>query len=221
MELHDLKEVGVATGLAWTEAGGALLPVETTLMPGKGTLTLTGKLGDVMQESAKAALSYIRSNHKSFGLSADFYKKLDVHIHAPEGAVPKDGPSAGVTMTISMLSALTKRPVRRDVAMTGEMTLLGKVLKIGGLKEKVLAAHRLGVETVIIPADNEPELVEIAEEIRSALKFVTVKTIDDAIAVAFVDWKRETKTQEEPAGPKKKVRKRPSRGRGRRVPTQI
>ena len=154
-------------------------------------------------------------------MNADFYRKLDIHIHAPEGAVPKDGPSAGVTMTISMLSALTQRPVRRDVAMTGEMTLLGKVLKIGGLKEKVLAAHRLRVETVIIPADNEPELVEIAEEIRNALKFEMVKTIDDAIAVAFAEAKRDPKKQREPADGKKKVRKRSSRSRGRRVPTRI
>jgi ATP-dependent Lon protease len=187
MELHDVQEIGVATGLAWTEVGGEILPIETTLMPGKGVLLLTGKLGEVMQESGKAALSYIRAHCAEFGIDPDFYTKLDIHVHVPEGGIPKDGPSAGVTMAISMLSALTKRPVRRDIAMTGEITLRGRVLKIGGLKEKVVAAHRHHVEAIIIPRDNTPELEEIGKEIRDAIRFLPVKSIDEAIKIAFAE----------------------------------
>jgi ATP-dependent Lon protease len=185
LELHDASEVGVATGLAWTEVGGELLPIETTLMPGKASLTLTGKLGDVMQESAKAALSYIRSRHQTFALKPDFYKNLDIHVHVPEGAIPKDGPSAGVAIALSIISALTQRPVRSDLAMTGEITLRGRVLKIGGLKEKVLAAHRSHIRTVILPADNEAELEEIPAEVKDVLDFRPVKTVDEALAIAL------------------------------------
>ncbi len=186
MELHAVEDVGVAVGLAWTEAGGELLPVETTLMPGKGGLTLTGKLGEVMQESAKAALSYIRAHAGDFGLAGSFYKNLDIHIHVPEGAIPKDGPSAGVTLAISLLSALTKRPVRNDIAMTGELTLHGRVLKIGGLKEKAIAAHRQHLTTVIIPFENVPEIEEISEEVREAMNFAPVRNLEEAIEIAFV-----------------------------------
>ena len=220
MELHDVKEVGVATGLAWTEVGGEVLPVETTLMPGKGVLTLTGKLGEVMQESAKAALSYIRSNHKDFGLEADFYTKFDVHVHFPEGAIPKDGPSAGVTIAISILSALTGRPVRRDVAMTGEITLRGRVIKIGGLKEKVIAAHRMHIETVIIPADNVAELSEISDEIREAIRFIPVKNIDEVVKLAFETEKPWSKSRRSGAPTKPKKRRAPARRKVRRLPTR-
>ena len=220
LELHGLKEIGVATGLAWTEVGGELLPVETTLMPGKGILTLTGKLGEVMQESAKAALSYIRTRYEKFGLEREFYKKLDLHIHVPEGAIPKDGPSAGVALTISILSALQARPVRRDMAMTGEITLRGEILKIGGLKEKVLAAHRARVSTVVLPAANGPELVEISAEVREAMEFVTVKHIDDVIKLAFASPAADKKARR--PGGSKKPRKKPTRikGQTRRVPSR-
>lgn len=215
LELHDTTEVGVATGLAWTEVGGELLPIETTLMSGKGTLTLTGKLGDVMQESAKAALSYLRSHYEKYKLPRDFYKKIDIHVHVPEGAIPKDGPSAGVAIMVSILSALTGRPVRCDAAMTGEITLRGRVLKIGGLKEKVIAAHRAHIRTVLIPADNKPELEEMPDEIRDAVEFICVKDVDQAIDAVFVDEKPRAEKKTRSSGPKKKSvasRKRPARG---------
>jgi ATP-dependent Lon protease len=167
--------VGVATGLAWTELGGELLATEVTVMPGKGKLIITGRLGDVMQESAQAALSYVRSRAEELGLDRDFYQRVDIHIHVPEGAIPKDGPSAGITMATSLVSALTKIPVRHDLAMTGEVTLRGRILPIGGLKEKVLAAHRGGIKTVLIPAENEKDIKEIPPAI---LKTVTIRLVD-------------------------------------------
>jgi ATP-dependent Lon protease len=178
-------EVGIALGLAWTEVGGEILPVETTLMSGKGTLTLTGKLGEVMQESAKTALSYVRAHAKELGIDPDFLPTTDIHIHVPEGAIPKDGPSAGITMATSLASALGKIPVRQDLAMTGEMTLRGRVLRIGGLKEKVLAAHRRNLRTIIIPRENEDELEEIAADIRRQLTFLPVETLDEVFAAAL------------------------------------
>ena len=177
--------VGVATGLAWTEVGGELLSIEVTVLPGSGKLSPTGTLGDVMKESAHAALSYVRSRAKDFGLKNDFYQKTDIHIHIPEGAVPKDGPSAGITMAIAMVSALTKNPLRHGIAMTGELTLTGKVLPIGGLKEKSLAAHRGGIFKIILPKENEKDIPEISDKIRKKMIFYPVSTMDEAIKEAF------------------------------------
>ena len=167
---HD--EIGIATGLAWTSVGGVTLSIEVNIMPGNGKLELTGHLGDVMKESAKAAISFIRSVCKELKISEDFYEKNDIHIHVPEGATPKDGPSAGITLATAMVSALSGVPVDRKVAMTGEITLRGRVLPIGGLKEKVLAAHRAGIETVIIPIDNKKDIDDIPENVRKSLKFI-------------------------------------------------
>ncbi|MGB2583998.1 MAG: S16 family serine protease, partial [Dehalococcoidia bacterium] len=174
-------EVGVATGLAWTPAGGDVLFIESTLMPGKGNLILTGQLGDVMQESARAALSYTRSKAASLGIEEGFYSKSDVHIHVPAGAVPKDGPSAGVTMAVSLVSALTRRLVSKDVAMTGEITLRGKVLPVGGIKEKVLAANRAGIKKVVLPQENDRDLEEVPQHVREGLNFVFVESIDEVL----------------------------------------
>jgi ATP-dependent Lon protease len=183
--LEKQNEIGLTTGLAWTEVGGTVLTTEATLMEGKGRLTLTGKLGDVMQESAQAAMSYIRSRSASFGLPKDFYRNIDIHVHVPEGAIPKDGPSAGITICNSIVSALTRIPVRRDVTMTGEITLRGKVLPIGGVKEKLLAAHRMGLRTVLLPKDNEKDLAEIPQEILSALTIRFVEIMDEVLQVAL------------------------------------
>jgi ATP-dependent Lon protease len=180
------NEVGVATGLAWTQVGGETLAVEASLMKGKGQLTLTGQLGDVMKESGQAALSYARARAERLNLAADFYEKLDIHIHVPAGATPKDGPSAGVTMATALVSALTQIPVRRDVAMTGEITLRGKVLPIGGLKEKAIAALRARVKKVIIPAANKKDLVEIPKNVKRRLKFVAVADMDEVLNEALM-----------------------------------
>jgi ATP-dependent Lon protease len=179
------NEVGAATGLAWTEVGGQILTVECTLMEGKGKLTITGKLGDVMQESAQAAMSYIRSRAHQFGLPRDFYRNLDVHIHIPEGAIPKDGPSAGITLATTICSALTRIPVRGDVAMTGEITLRGKVLPIGGLKEKLMAAHRHGINEAIMPRENEKDLPDIPDAIKQTMKLNFVESMDEVLKIAL------------------------------------
>jgi ATP-dependent Lon protease len=185
MWLEKQNEIGLATGLAWTEVGGSVLAVEATIMEGKGRLTPTGKLGEVMQESAQAAMSYVRSRTEQFGLQKDFYRTLDIHVHVPEGAIPKDGPSAGITICTSIVSALTRNAVRCDVAMTGEITLRGKVLPIGGVKEKLLAAHRMGLRTIILPKDNEKDLAEIPQEILSSLKIHFVETMDEVLQIAL------------------------------------
>jgi ATP-dependent Lon protease len=184
-EVHERSEVGLVTGLAWTEVGGSILTTEVATVDGKGKLTLTGKLGDVMQESAQAAMSYVRSRAHRLGLPRDFYRNLDIHVHVPEGAIPKDGPSAGITMATAIASALSRIPVRRDIAMTGEITLRGKVLAIGGLKEKLLAAHRAGLFEVILPSDNEKDLAEVPDNLRSVMKLHFVKTMDDVLALAL------------------------------------
>jgi ATP-dependent Lon protease len=179
------NEIGLTTGLAWTEVGGEVLSTEATLMQGKGRLTLTGKLGDVMQESAQAGMSYVRSRSHLFSLPKDFYRHLDIHVHVPEGAIPKDGPSAGITLCTSIVSALTRIPVRCDVAMTGEITLRGKVLPIGGVKEKLLAAHRLGLRTVILPKDNEKDLADIPPEIQAQMSIHFVESMDEVLQIAL------------------------------------
>ena len=183
---NDYAEVGIVRGLAWTSVGGVTLEVEVNVLPGKGELVLTGKLGDVMKESAQAALSYVRSISEGYGIDAEFYTKHDIHIHIPEGAVPKDGPSAGITMAIAMLSAITDRAVRADVAMTGEITLRGRVLPIGGLKEKLLAAKVIGIKTVCIPKDNEKDLEEISKEITDGMEIVPVERFSQVEKIAFV-----------------------------------
>jgi len=184
--IHEKKaEIGQAVGLAWTELGGSLLTTEATIMEGRGKLTLTGKLGDVMQESAQAALSYVRARAQQLGLPRDFYRSVDIHVHVPEGAIPKDGPSAGITLATSITSALTKIPVRNDVAMTGEVTLRGKVLPIGGLKEKLLAAHRQGIFEAILPKDNEKDLAEVPENIRKDMKLHPVEWMDEVLKIAL------------------------------------
>ncbi|MFZ3202030.1 MAG: endopeptidase La [Candidatus Acidiferrales bacterium] len=179
------NEIGLTTGLAWTEVGGQVLSTEATLMQGKGRLTLTGKLGDVMQESAQAGMSYVRSRSHLFSLPKDFYRHLDIHVHVPEGAIPKDGPSAGITICTSIVSALTHIPVRCDIAMTGEITLRGKVLPIGGVKEKLLAAHRLGLRTVVLPKDNEKDLADIPPEIQAQMSIHFVESMDEVLQLAL------------------------------------
>jgi ATP-dependent Lon protease len=183
---HEKSEVGLVTGLAWTEVGGSILTTEVSIVEGKGGKpTMTGKLGDVMQESAQAAVTYVRSRWQRLGLPRDFYRSIDIHIHVPEGAIPKDGPSAGITMATALSSALSKIPVRRDIAMTGEITLRGKVLPIGGLKEKLLAAHRAGIFEVIMPKENEKDLAEVPENLKSAMKLHFVDNMDEVLGIAL------------------------------------
>jgi ATP-dependent Lon protease len=184
-QLHETSEIGLVTGLAWTEVGGSILSTEVQVLDGKGKLTLTGQLGDVMQESAQAALSYIRSRAQHLGLPRDFYRNLDIHVHVPEGAIPKDGPSAGITIATALASALAKIRVRRDIAMTGEITLRGKVLPIGGLKEKLLAAHRAGIFEAILPRANEKDLADLPENLRSVMKLHFVDQMDDVLRIAL------------------------------------
>jgi len=184
-EAEEKRQIGLATGLAWTEFGGELLLIEAAIMPGKGNLKVTGKLGEVMQESAHAALSYIRTRAEIMNLEKDFYQKIDIHIHVPEGAIPKDGPSAGITMATSLASALLRVPARNDLAMTGEITLRGRILPIGGVKEKLLAAHRGGIKTVILPAENEKDLAEIPGKIKKNLKIIFVRHMDEVISAAI------------------------------------
>ena len=184
---EEANEIGIATGLAWTEAGGELLVTESTLMPGKGRLTLTGQLGDVMQESAKAAMSFVRSRAEQYGLPKDFHSNTDIHLHVPEGAIPKDGPSAGITLATALISNLAQIPTRREVAMTGEITLRGKVLPIGGVKDKVLGAHRAGVTTIILPKDNEKDLADIPKAVLDILDMHLVESMDEVLKIALAE----------------------------------
>jgi ATP-dependent Lon protease len=185
-ETEGKDQIGLSTGLAWTEVGGELLVIEATIMKGTGKMVMTGKLGDVMQESVQAALTYVRSRADEFGLPEHYYKETDVHVHVPEGAIPKDGPSAGIAMVTAIASAYMKKKVRGDLAMTGEITLRGRILPIGGLKEKLLAAHRGNIKTVIIPKDNEKDLAEVPANVIKALKIIPAEHMDEVLAVAFV-----------------------------------
>src|SRR5690625_5126758 len=191
-KMEQENQVGTATGLAYTSAGRDTLAIEVSHYPGKGKLTLTGKLGDVMQESAQAAFSYIRSRATELHIEPDFHETYDIHIHVPEGATPKDGPSAGITMATALVSALTGRAVKKEVGMTGEITLRGRVLPIGGLKEKSLSAHRAGITTIIIPEENERDIEDIPESVRNELTFIKVNHLDQVLAHALVEEKNES-----------------------------
>ena len=183
--MEEVDQIGVANGLAWNEAGGDVMPIEVSLVEGKGSLTLTGSLGDVMQESAQAALSFARVRAKEYGISAKVFEKSDIHVHVAEGAIPKDGPSAGIAIATALISALTKVPVRRDVAMTGEITLRGRVLPIGGLKEKILAAHRAGLRTLIMPRKNVKDLDEVPRRIQRDMTLVQVGSMEEVLKIAM------------------------------------
>jgi ATP-dependent Lon protease len=203
-------EVGIATGLAWTEVGGDILLVEATIMDGKPKLTLTGQLGDVMQESAQAALSYLRSRGRDLGLPRDFFQNNEIHVHVPEGAIPKDGPSAGITIATALASLITRKAVRSDLAMTGEITLRGKVLPVGGVKEKVLAAHRAGISSVIIPKENEKDLKEIPKPVLKSIRFILVEHMEEVMKEALIGYdeiilrseKNQDRIETNPASPK-------------------
>lgn len=201
--IEEKDAIGIVNGLAWTPVGGEILLIEVAIMPGKGNLILTGHLGDVMKESAQAALSYIRSRYEVFGLKSDFYNDIDIHIHVPEGAVPKDGPSAGVTITTAMISALTKVPVNRYVAMTGEITLRGRVMEIGGIKEKIIAAHRAGIKTVLMPVENKKDLEDLPTFVKDEMRFIFVSHLDDVLkkALVFADGKFNFRKLEEVTAP--------------------
>src|SRR5207248_3133185 len=200
-EAESEDMVGVTTGLAWTEVGGELLTIEAVTLPGKGRVTATGKLGDVMKESVQAAESFVKSRSHAFGIRPAVFEKKDIHVHVPEGATPKDGPSAGVAMVTTIVSVLTQIPVKRDIAMTGEITLRGRVLPIGGLKEKLLAALRGGLKTLLIPADNEKDLAEIPDNVKRGLKIIPVKTVEEVLSAALtgplipIEWEEEPVAQ--------------------------
>ena len=217
---REQNEIGVATGLAWTSAGGEILHVEASLAKGRGNLTLTGQLGDVMKESAQAAVSYARSHAKKLGIEEDFYQKLDIHIHVPAGAIPKDGPSAGITMATSLISALTKRPVSLNVAMTGEITLRGRVLPVAGLKEKCLAAYRAGISTIIVPDRNEKDLDEIPKALRRRLHFVLAKTMSNVLDAALLP-KRERSSRAQVTEKKLALAKEKRGKKARRLPDKV
>ena len=217
---REQNEIGVATGLAWTSAGGEILHVEASLAKGRGNLTLTGQLGDVMKESAQAAVSYARSHSKKLGIEEDFYQKLDIHIHVPAGAIPKDGPSAGITMGTALISTLTKRPVSLNVAMTGEITLRGRVLPVAGLKEKCLAAYRAGISTIIVPDRNEKDLDEIPKALRRKLRFVLAKTMSNVLDAALLP-KRERSSRAQATEKKLAPAKEKRRKKARRLPDKV
>jgi ATP-dependent Lon protease len=183
-------QIGVATGIAYTEAGGDIMPIEVTLMPGKGQLTLTGQLGEVMQESIQAAYSFVRSHAKEYDIKPAQFESCDIHVHVPEGAIPKDGPSAGITMATALISAFSNYKVRHDVAMTGEITLRGKVLPIGGLKEKILAAHRAGITTIIVPHQNQKDLVDVPKKVQRDLKIIFAAKMEEVLKTALIVSKK-------------------------------
>jgi ATP-dependent Lon protease len=214
---EENDQVGQVTGLAWTEVGGELLTIEAAVMSGKGKLTHTGQLGEVMQESIQAAMTVVRSRAQVLGLEPEFYQKADVHIHVPEGATPKDGPSAGIGMCTALVSALTKIPVRSDVAMTGEITLRGEVLPIGGLKEKLLAAHRGGIRMVLIPDENVKDLAEIPQNIKGSLEIKAVKWIDEVLTLALRNMPQPASVLPESSAPGAKRGKRTGRRAGKQV----
>jgi ATP-dependent Lon protease len=195
------SQIGLSTGLAWTQVGGEVLYVEASLINGKGEMILTGQLGEIMQESARAALSYARANIDSFGVKDEVFENKDIHIHVPAGAIPKDGPSAGIAMATALISALTERPINKDVAMTGEITLRGRVLPIGGLKEKALGALRAGIDTVILPEKNKKDLVEIPRNVKRKLKFIPVANMDEVLKIAL----KPRAVKKRPAKAKKKA----------------
>ncbi|MGD9732526.1 MAG: S16 family serine protease, partial [Desulfamplus sp.] len=195
--LEKEDRIGIVNGLAWTQAGGELLIIESVTMPGKGNVSVTGKLGEVMKESASAAMSYVRSRSNALGIRKDFYKDLDIHIHVPEGAIPKDGPSAGISMCTALVSVLTERPVKRETAMTGEITLRGRVLPIGGLKEKLIAAHASGIKTVIISKENEKDLSEIPASIQKELEIFLVEDMEEVLAKALLEKQEKPLAKEE------------------------
>jgi ATP-dependent Lon protease len=203
-KLEDSDQIGLATGVAWTEGGGDVMPVEVTLMAGKGNMTLTGQLGEVMQESAQAALSYTRSQAKVLGLKENIFEKTDIHIHLPETAVPKDGPSGGITLATALISAFTGRKVRNRIAMTGELTLRGRVLAVGGIREKVLAAHRAGLKTILIPERNKKDLVEVAKNVLSEIEVIGVKVMNEVIQQALLPAESQTKDKPK-ARPRRKI----------------
>jgi ATP-dependent Lon protease len=184
--LREEDEVGVATGVAWTAAGGDILFIEVTIMPGKGSLTMTGQMGDIMQESAQAALSYTRSVANDLGVNDEIFENTDIHLHIPEGAVPKDGPSAGAAMATALISAYTRRPIRRDVGMTGEITLRGRILAVGGIREKALAARRVGIKSFVMPKKNESDLQEIPKKLRQDLDFILVERMHEILDVVLL-----------------------------------
>jgi ATP-dependent Lon protease len=200
LEVERRNEVGVATAIAWTLNGGEIMPVEVLLVEGKGNLQITGQIGNVMQESAQAALSYLKSRSKQLAVEADVFDNLDIHIHIPEGAIPKDGPSAGITIATALISAFTGRKVHKEVGMTGEITLRGRILPVGGVREKVLAAHRVGLKSVILPKRNKNDLVEVPEQVRSEMDIIPVDHMDQVLDIALLPTKtsrqsRSTKTE--------------------------
>ena len=211
-EIETDNKVGVSTGLAWTEFGGEILKIESVVMPGKGKMQITGKLGDVMQESVKAAKSYVRSKSLEFGIIPPIFEKKDFHVHVPEGATPKDGPSAGIAMVTSIVSSITGIAVDKNTAMTGEVTLRGHVLAIGGLKEKLLAAHRARIPRVIIPEDNKKDLIEIPQNILNDLQIITVKTVDEVLKAALIKELKPIEWIEVESLPKSKSGEKPSTG---------
>ena len=190
---NEKDDIGIVRGLAWTSVGGDTLEIEVNTMPGKGELVLTGNLGEVMKESAHTGISFIRANAKKYEIEEKIFKETDIHIHIPEGAVPKDGPSAGITMATAMLSAIVEKPVRADLAMTGEITLQGRVLPIGGLKEKLLSALRGGIKTVIIPKENEKDLAEIPDNVKEGMKIIPVSEVSEVLKIALADKKKPAK----------------------------